>query len=77
MKKKRTLYLRLNDEFGRCLAEAFEDRFGIAVETNWNIVTMTKVTTRVDDKKLTKDQYEFISAYSRGFYKAAEEASSV
>ena len=78
MKKRKTkdVYRHLNDEFGRCLAGAFQSKFGVSVETGWSIINNQMITSRADNKPLTITQRDYIAAYENGYFQAAHEATN-
>lgn len=67
------IYRRMNDEFTDSISAAFEEKFKVTVETQWDIFAMRLVTTRRDENPLTKEQYEFIETFSAGYRAAMEQ----
>lgn len=45
------------------LDAAFKRKFGVKVETSWNIISFGYVTRRADDKPMTKAMRDFISGW--------------
>lgn len=62
----------LNDEFKAHLAEAVRVKFGLEVETTFNIFSLAMVTRRADGADFTPEGLAFVGAYSDGYGKALE-----
>lgn len=71
---RRKIRYRVNDCFADRLKEAFAEAHPeIAIETEWNIIAMNRVTRRVDGKKFTPKEHAFIKGFSTGYYSASEQ----
>ena len=70
MKKLEKMGKELNDNYFKSLADAIYDEMGIRVESNWDIVIMRMVTTRVSGKAMTQRHHNFISAFEKGYVSA-------
>ena len=65
------LHMAVNDAFRDKLNAAFNEKFNIEIETSFDLLgAMRLVTKRADGKKLTKQQYLWVSAYSDGYAEA-------
>lgn len=56
-----------DDGFGMCLDAAFAGKFGVKLETRWNIFDMRLVSSRQDGDALTEEQASFINGFSEGW----------
>ena len=46
---------------------AFKGRFDIEIETVWNIFAVALVSTRKDDKPLTRPHTHFLAGFENGY----------
>lgn len=72
MKLLLKMHEELNDKFREDLKGVVQEEFGIEVESSWNIIAMRLITTRVDGRKFTKAQYDFMDTWEKGFLAAKE-----
>jgi hypothetical protein len=70
MTKIQKLSKRLNEKFRDELATEMKTQFGVEIETLWDIVSDTIVSTRTDGKPFTRAQYDFMKAFEAGFTRA-------
>ena len=69
-KKAEIIAAKLNELFGESLKIDTKKKFDIEIESNFNIIVMRLITTRVDEKDFTQEEMDFIKAYSDGYEKA-------
>lgn len=62
----------MREEFTRKLKIAFVDKFRVAIETNYNIISCNLVTTRKDEKMLTTEMFSFIAGFEAAWLAAGE-----
>ena len=62
----------LNGRFTDELDAAFQVKFGVTLETTWNIFSMQLVSLREDGEDMTPEQHAFVTGYSQGYGKALE-----
>lgn len=68
MKLREKIGRELNDRFRDVLAEAMMKKWGVAVESQFDILgSMKLVTTRVDGEPFTDEQYLWLGGFSEGF----------
>jgi hypothetical protein len=65
------LHRKIYDEFADELMAAFGAKFGIPIETEFNFMSMQRVSRRADGRKFTKEQHSFIAGYEDGYFAAA------
>ena len=72
MTKIQKLARKLNEDFRDLLAFEMVQRFGVEIETLFNIVSDTGniVSTRKDGRSFTRAQHEFMQAFEAGFTSA-------
>lgn len=75
MSKLRKVYRVINDKFSDKLGAAFTDRFQMKLSTSWNIIDMRLVSRREDGRPLTKEQSNWIDAYSHGYTEAMDQVT--
>jgi hypothetical protein len=63
MKLKIKIGKALNDAFAASLKAAFNKQYNIEITTEYSIFSGSLITRRVDNKKLTRTQHNFIRAY--------------
>ena len=74
MKKlKDRIYGSLNNSFGGALADAFYEQFHLEFKVSWSIIDMATQSRRVDGKKFTRKQYDFIKTYESAYLQAMQE----
>ncbi len=61
---------RLNEAFRDELKTVFREKFDIEIESNFSLLAMCLITTRVDKKDFTEKELAFLIAYSAGYEKA-------
>jgi hypothetical protein len=76
MKIVEKLHNRLNENFRVLVNEAVKEKFGIEIETNFNIFTMDLMTTRVDEEDFTQEQIDFLKAYEAGYLAAMNQVNN-
>ena len=54
-------------QFREVVQRAFKDTFGIDVETEYSIIHMASITTRVDNKKFTPSQVRWLKGFEDGW----------
>ena len=69
-KKSEIMFRKLNEDFRDELPKAVKDKYGVEVETYYNLFSMTLVTRTTNCSDLTPKQRIFIDAYSAGYNKA-------
>jgi hypothetical protein len=62
----------LNDAFSTKLPAAFLAKFGLELETGFNLFSMSLISRRIDGQDFTPEQHAFVSAYSDGYGDALE-----
>ena len=70
MSKIDKLRSRLNEEFRDRLPAAFKEKFDRDLETEFNFMQMALVSRPADGKRFTKQQHDWVSAYSDGYAEA-------
>lgn len=73
MKRKKSAHDKLREVFRDSLDAAYAMKFpGQKCETGWNFIAGCIVTTPVDKAKFTREQYDWIQAYTTGYEHAME-----
>lgn len=73
---KEKIARHLNEVSRDRLASAFRVRWGVEVETNFDILgSMRHITTRVDGEDFTPEQHAWIAAYMQGWEQCEMEAT--
>jgi hypothetical protein len=57
-------------DYSEACDSAFEEQFGIKSDTHYNLVTMRRITTRVDEAQFTPEQIAFLRGFESGFLAA-------
>lgn len=70
--KARKIADHLNDVFAKSCDAAFKEKFGVEIETTWNIFTLTLVSTRRDEKPMTRKQHAWVGGYGDGYSAAMD-----
>lgn len=74
MRKLERKSREVRDAFRGELAKAFKEKFEVEVISNFDFLGCNRlVTTRVDGRRMTKAQREFIGAFDNGYFRAQEQ----
>ena len=68
--KLEKMHNELANSFKQELHAAFQEKYGVALETEFNIFSMQLISTLPDGKDFTPEQHAFIGGYSQGFHRA-------
>ena len=70
MTKLEKMAHKLNEDFRDKLVDAVKSKFDFEIKNEFDIFSMKLIIFRKDGLELTKDQHDFIEAYSNGFIDA-------
>lgn len=76
MKKIDKIYFQLQNTFSAKLDAAALEVLGTEFETAFDILILRLVTKRVDGKRISKKDWAFIEAYSRGYQEAMNQVGA-
>lgn len=68
--KLEKMYRELRDDYRESFTAAFEEKFGVAIESHFSIFSMELSSVRVDGVDFTPEQHMFLAAYCAGYQKA-------
>jgi hypothetical protein len=57
----------LNDNFSEKMNAAFLEKFGVALNTSFSLMSMSLVSSREDGQDMTPEQRSFAEGYSEGY----------
>jgi hypothetical protein len=64
------MYNELAESFKQELHAAFQAKYGVALETEFNIFSMQLISKLPDGQDFTPEQHAFVGGYSEGYNKA-------
>lgn len=67
MSAKHKIATHARDAFAQALEAAFDKKFDIVVTCMWNFMIDRRVTARDDNRRITKEQREFIAGFEAGY----------
>ena len=67
MTKTQKLVNRLNEDFRTIIAAKMLERYGVQIETTYNLLSGNVVSTRLDEREFTDGQVEWLRAFEDGF----------
>jgi len=67
----------LNEKFKEDLRGAFEGKFGVEIDTGYNVLANALMSTRKDEEDFTPEQQLFLEAFQAGYFMAMLRAIAV
>lgn len=67
MRKLEKMHRELNEKFSAALASQMAGKFGVCVETRWDLFAGTLVTERSDGQDFTPEQHQYLHGFSEGY----------
>jgi len=72
MKLKDKIRKSVREDLYAEIDKAFQNKYHIKTETSFNIIAMRMITNRVDEKRFTKEQKTWLSAFVLGYLSALD-----
>jgi len=67
MTKMWRLASKLNEDFRKIIAAEMLERYGVKIETDYNLLSGNVVSTRLDGKGFTGEQIKWLRTFEEGF----------